>query len=128
MLMGCLVFVDRIDQSPYEDFLKHDHWDETREELIAIFCQLNGIPRHSALSVSMMAGLSGLEMLRKMYLALDRPNEWKTLPQLFAEVPLPEDFQFHSIFTCPVSKEETTVDNPPMLLKVSICLPDNRFS
>jgi E3 ubiquitin-protein transferase RMND5 len=27
-----------------------------------------------------------------------------------------QEFVFHSIFACPVSKDQSTVDNPPMLL------------
>lgn len=37
------------------------------------------------------------------------------------EFPIPidlgRDFQFHSVFVCPVTKEISTEDNPPMLLK-----------
>ena len=32
------------------------------------------------------------------------------------EIPLPPFFQFHSIFVCPVSKEQCTEQNPPMML------------
>ena len=33
-----------------------------------------------------------------------------------AEVTLGPEFQFHSIFACPVSREQSTIDSPPMLL------------
>jgi hypothetical protein len=32
------------------------------------------------------------------------------------EIPLPPAYHFHSIFVCPVSKDQTTDDNPPMML------------
>jgi len=32
------------------------------------------------------------------------------------EVELGRQFVFHSVFACPVSKEESSVDNPPMLM------------
>lgn len=32
------------------------------------------------------------------------------------ETPLPGRFQFHSVFVCPVSKDQTTEGNPPMML------------
>lgn len=32
------------------------------------------------------------------------------------EIPLPSQYRFHSIFACPVSKEQATENNPPMLL------------
>ena len=37
-------------------------------------------------------------------------------PTLKAEVELGDDFAFHSIFACPVSREQTTAENPPMML------------
>ncbi|PWN47303.1 hypothetical protein IE53DRAFT_321453, partial [Violaceomyces palustris] len=32
------------------------------------------------------------------------------------EIPLPPQLRFHSIFACPVSKEQGTEQNPPMML------------
>lgn len=32
------------------------------------------------------------------------------------EIPLPKVYQYHSVFTCPVSREPTTDMNPPMIL------------
>jgi hypothetical protein len=32
------------------------------------------------------------------------------------EIPLPLPYRYHSIFACPVSKEQSTAQNPPMLL------------
>ena len=32
------------------------------------------------------------------------------------EIPLPPSYLFHSIFVCPVSKEQTTDENPPMMM------------
>lgn len=33
------------------------------------------------------------------------------------EIPIAKEFRFHNVFSCPVSKEESTPDNPPILLK-----------
>ena len=35
-------------------------------------------------------------------------------PQI--EIPLPPAYHFHSIFVCPVSKEQGTDQNPPMMM------------
>lgn len=32
------------------------------------------------------------------------------------EIPLPSDKRFHSVFVCPVSKEQATDTNPPLML------------
>jgi hypothetical protein len=43
-------------------------------------------------------------------------SDWTKLEQLPVEIELPSEFTFHTTFRCPVSKEATTADNPPMLL------------
>lgn len=32
------------------------------------------------------------------------------------EIPLPVENRYHSVFACPVSKEQATEANPPMML------------
>jgi hypothetical protein len=54
-----------------------------------------------------------------------RGAEWTTSQELAVEIPLPEILQFHSIFVCPVSKEQTTEDNPPMMLQCGHILATN---
>ncbi len=43
-------------------------------------------------------------------------QEWQVMKQLPVETPLENAFQFHSIFACPVSREQSTAENPPMLM------------
>ena len=39
-----------------------------------------------------------------------------TQNELPVEIPLPRSMIFHPIFVCPVSKEQTTEENPPMMM------------
>ena len=53
------------------------------------------------------------------------------LVQTQVEIPIAKELRFHNVFSCPVSKEESTSENPPMLLKCGhvICRSCvNRFS
>ncbi|KAL5079346.1 hypothetical protein RYX36_007767, partial [Vicia faba] len=45
-----------------------------------------------------------------------KKQEWQTTNQLPVPIEMDEEFQFHSIFVCPVSKEQASEDNPPMLM------------
>lgn len=43
-------------------------------------------------------------------------QEWAALKHMPVEIELDNAFQFHSIFACPVSREQSTAENPPMLM------------
>ena len=38
------------------------------------------------------------------------------MTQLPVEVELGREFTFHSVFACPVARDQSTPDNPPMIL------------
>ncbi len=46
----------------------------------------------------------------------DKSLEWTQQGEIAVTVPLLEKHLYHSIFVCPVSKEQCTSDNPPMML------------
>lgn len=46
----------------------------------------------------------------------EKRTEWTSRNELPVEIPLLPKYQYHSIFVCPVSKEQTTEENPPMML------------
>jgi hypothetical protein len=49
-------------------------------------------------------------------------DDVKELPY---EIQLPNELKFHNIFICPVTKEMSTPENPPMLLKCGHCVSKN---
>ncbi|OMP01702.1 Zinc finger, RING-type [Corchorus olitorius] len=116
-LMGCLVYSERLHDSPYAHLLSPTNWDIVAEELTRQFCNLLGQSYESPLSVTIAAGVQGLPPLLKfMTVMAGKRQEWQSMKQLPVPVELDKEFQFHSIFVCPVSKEQSTEENPPMLM------------
>ncbi|XP_031384719.1 protein RMD5 homolog isoform X2 [Punica granatum] len=116
-LMGCLLFARKLDQSPYTELLSLTNWDRLAMEVTRQFCNLLGQSYESPLSVTIAAGFQALPPLLKfMNVMAGKKQEWQTMKQLPVPVELEDEFQFHSIFVCPVSKEQATEDNPPMLM------------
>ncbi|KAL4378606.1 hypothetical protein GQ457_02G008710 [Hibiscus cannabinus] len=116
-LMGCLLYSGRLQQSPYAHLLSPTNWDIVAEELTRQFCNLLGQSYESPLSVTIAAGVQALPPLLKfMTVMAGKKQEWQSMKQLPVPVELDKEFQFHSIFVCPVSKEQSTDDNPPMLM------------
>ncbi|KAL6960826.1 sporulation protein rmd5 [Sarracenia purpurea var. burkii] len=67
--------------------------------------------------MTVAAGIQGLPTLLKMMNVMTgKKQEWQTMKQLPVPVDLDREFQFHSIFVCPVSRDQASEENPPMLL------------
>eukprot|EP00270_Netrium_digitus_P022071 TRINITY_DN9749_c0_g1_i1.p1 TRINITY_DN9749_c0_g1~~TRINITY_DN9749_c0_g1_i1.p1 ORF type:complete len:406 (-),score=70.41 TRINITY_DN9749_c0_g1_i1:286-1503(-) len=116
-LMGCLLWAGRIDSSPYSDLLSDSHWDQAAENFRRECCDLIGQSFKSPLSVTLTAGSHALPTLLKLStLMTGKWSEWLAAKQMQFEVELGREFQFHSIFACPVSREQSSADNPPMLM------------
>ncbi|KAI3407232.1 uncharacterized protein J3R85_021177 [Psidium guajava] len=116
-LMCCLVFAGKLEQSPYHDLLSPANWDKLAEELTRQFCCILGQSFESPLGVTIAAGVQALpQLLKFMNVMWGKKQEWQSMKQLPVPVELDDAFQFHSIFVCPVSKEQATDDNPPMLM------------
>lgn len=116
-LMACLLWAGRLDRSPYSELLSAANWNIVAEELTRQFCSLLGQSFESPLSVTIAAGFQGLPPLLKfMTVMAGKKHEWQSMKQLPVPVELDREFQFHSIFVCPVSKDQSTDENPPMLM------------
>lgn len=116
-LVICILWIGRLDRSPYAQLLSPTNWDKVAEELTRQFCNILGQSYESPLNVTIAAGAQGLPPLLKfMTVMAGKKQEWQSMKQLPVPVELDKEFQFHSIFVCPVSKEQSTDENPPMLM------------
>lgn len=117
-LMGAMAFWQNVSDSPYRRYFYNDaSWDEVAHSFNREFCSLLGLSADSPLFIASTAGAIALPYLLKMQSIMkEKRTEWTTQNELPVEIPLPSQYHFHSIFVCPVSKEQTTDANPPMMM------------
>lgn len=116
-LMGCLLWPGKLETSPYSDLLLPAKWENLIKEFTKQFCSLIGVSSKNSLSVTIEAGGQGLPTLLKLAnIMAVKKQEWAAMKQLPVAVELGREFQFHSVFVCPVSRDQSSDENPPMLL------------
>ncbi|OZJ05222.1 hypothetical protein BZG36_02453 [Bifiguratus adelaidae] len=116
-LLAAICFTDRLATSPYADLVSNIHWQDIQHDFTKEFCSLLGMSAESPLFVSVMVGTIALPTIIKMATIMkDKKTEWSQQDELPVEIPLPENLRYHSIFACPVSKEQATEENPPMMM------------
>lgn len=116
-LVCSLLWTRNLDKSPYSEFLSPALWNNAAKELTRQYCNLLGESTESPLSITISAGTQTLPVLLKyMNVMANKKLDWQSMEQLPVAVELSEEFQFHSVFVCPVSKEQSSDDNPPMMM------------
>jgi hypothetical protein len=125
-LMGCLMFSGRLPSSPYKDLLAEEHWYSVSSSLLKCCCRMNDVADSSPLEALVETGIAALPTLVKVLEMMksgagegsaDEATLWDA-DELPVAVPLvSRKRQHHSVFSCPVSREQSTVSNPPVLLK-----------
>lgn len=116
-LMGGLLWAGRLEASPYLDLLPATNWEIIGLEFTRECCSLLNQSFQSPLQVTISAGAQALPTFLKMVSVLAcNKQDWQGLKELPVEINLGNEYQFHSFFSCPVSKEYSTADNPPMLM------------
>ena len=117
-LCAAMVYAPNLDASPYRHVFEISAaFDEVALSFTRDFCSLLGLSAESPLYVAVTAGAISLPRLIKYtgYMR-EKRTEWTTENELAFETPLPASMIYHPIFVCPVSKEQTTEENPPILL------------
>ncbi|RDB21319.1 Protein RMD5 A [Hypsizygus marmoreus] len=119
-LIGCVAYLplSKLQTSPYADLASPSlHFD--LEPLFAKeYCASLGMSRQVPLRVVGDIGgggaLARIEKGRKVM--RERKSEWSQTDELPIEIPLLPENRYHSVFACPVSKEQATEQNPPMMM------------
>jgi len=119
-LMTCVLFLplSRMKTSPYADLASPSLHLDLDPMFAREYCASLGMSRQIPLKVVIDIGgggaLARIEKGRK--LMRERKSEWSQTDELPIEIPLPPENRYHSIFACPVSKEQSTEQNPPMVM------------
>ena len=115
-LSAALVYSTNLGSSPYNSIFDITlAFEEVAASFTREFCSLLGLSAESPLYVAVTAGALALPQLVK-FTTLAKGTEWTTSNELAFQTPLPKSMMYHSIFVCPVAKEQTTEANPPVIL------------
>ncbi|KAH9180760.1 hypothetical protein EDB89DRAFT_2122162 [Lactarius sanguifluus] len=119
-LMACLIFLpkERMQKSPYEDLTSDTIHLDLENMFATEFSASLGMSKQPPLRVVGDIGgggaLAKIEKGRKIM--RERKSEWSQSDELPIELPLPPENRYHSVFACPVSKDQSTEQNPPMMM------------
>ena len=120
-LIGALAYASNLETSPYASLFSATSESNTTAAAAAAFtsefCALLSLSSASPLLTAVTAGCIALPTLQKYdQIRSKHSTSWTTTAELPVEVPLPPAYSFHSVFVCPVSKEQATDQNPPMMM------------
>lgn len=119
-LMGGLIYLKSgLENSPYKSFLDPINYNEIEDMLTKNACVLSDLSIRSPVSVTVDAGCIALPALLNINQILSNQgvnNVWHLRDELPIEIDLGRNLQFHSTFSCPILKQQSTESNPPMKL------------
>ena len=117
-LATAMAYRSNLHSSPYvRTFDTETAWDDVSGSFTREFCSLLGLSAESPLYIAATAGAVALPTLLKLASVVkEKRTEWTTQNEMPVEIALPRSMIFHPIFVCPVSKEQTTETNPPMMM------------
>jgi hypothetical protein len=117
-LLGALAYLpaSKLRSSPYADLLVDESRTTLSNTFAALWCASSSLPRAPPLRVAADLGPSALARIEKGKKVLRSRSQWAARDELPIEIPLPAENRYHSVFTCPVSKEQASERNPPMMI------------
>lgn len=125
-LMGALMFAGpRLENSPYAHLLDDSLWHEISDMFVKDACALMGLSIESPLTVAVNAGATALPSLLNIKQVMQQrqvAGVWHAKDELPIEIDLGQNVRYHSIFACPILRQQTTDNNPPMRLTCGHCI------
>lgn len=119
-LMGTFIYLPNgIENSPYKHLISPEMWTEASYIFLKEACHTLGISKNSALSVVINAGCTALPALlniKQVMLSRQVLSIWSGRDELPIEIDLDAEYRYHSIFACPILRQQTSEDNPPKKL------------
>ncbi|KAH7889745.1 CTLH/CRA C-terminal to lish motif domain-containing protein [Phlebopus sp. FC_14] len=119
-LLACVMYLpkERLEKSPYADLASPSLHADLEPLFAKEYCASLGMSRQVPLRVlGDIGGGGALARIEKARTVMkERKSEWSQSDELPIEIPLPPENRYHSIFACPVSKEQSTEQNPPMMM------------
>ena len=142
-LMACLLFPGASTSNlKYAQMQSKEAWQKNIQAFKKCYCKQHGLPLTSVLTSAVKVGVRAMGDIRKLQSILNSKSKssmdddandthepeaysWQALEELPINIDVGQEAQFHSIFTCPVSREQATESNPPMLLTCGHALCKN---
>ncbi|XP_051160503.1 E3 ubiquitin-protein ligase RMND5A isoform X1 [Leptopilina boulardi] len=119
-LMGTLLYLPNgIQSSPYSHLLDPTLWLEIHDVFTKEACTLLGLSVDSPLSVCINAGITALPALLNIKQVMQQRQVtgiWNGKDELPIEIDLGKQSRYHSVFACPILRQQSTENNPPMKL------------
>lgn len=118
-LMGCLAYANRLSaNSPYQSYVATDFLSNTCSRLSSAYCRVQQLPQESAFTQCIKLGTASLPKINRVLSLMKEKKgiEWSQQDELPVEIELSNDLRFHSVFVCPVLRQQGTDTNPPMML------------
>lgn len=119
-LMGGMIYLKTgLENSPYKNFLNPINFHEIEEIFASNACAMLDLSAKSPISVAVDAGSIALPALLNINQIISNQNVqnvWQSRDELPVEIDLGRNLQYHSTFSCPILKQQSTENNPPMKL------------
>jgi len=125
-LMGAVMYAGAgLAESPYAHLLSPTHWAEIEDCFLRDACALLGLAVESPLAVAVNAGcvaLPALLNIKQVMLQRQVAGVWNAKDELPIEIDVGEECRYHSVFACPILRQQVSDNNPPMRLTCGHCI------